>query len=272
MAIPATSRDAGAGPPVQSVSRALALLLCFIDDDQQLTLTDLARRTEMSTSTALRLLRTLTIHGFLSRAEGSDGYVRGPALAALAQRSFLAGGFGDALRHLQDLSDELGESVGLGCREGACTVTLLQATSDDVLRVAQTPGARLPLHASAAGKVLLAYGDEPLRHAVDRLGLLVAMTPATITDTEVLLGQLEEVRDEGYAVSDEETYRGVVSLAVPVPLRDGRARAVVSVDVPTARFADDRSAALVGRLTAAAAQLAKLPMMEEIDRVAPWSR
>lgn len=249
---------------VQSVGKAAALLRCFVDVDDGMTLTVLARRTGMLPSTALRLLRTLCATGLLSRAEGSEVYVRGPVLLALAQRSFLDADLGDALGVLEGLALDLGESVNLDVRDGTCSVILLQATGPDPLPFERRVGARIPLHATASGKVLLAFGPQPVTEAVAALGPLVPLTSLTVDDPSRLLDQVEAARAEGYASSVEESTVGAGALAVPVLDAEGGARASVSIQGPLARMERWRRADAVAALRSAAAQLAESTMFDRL--------
>lgn len=259
-------------PLVQSVAKAIALMHCFVDADEGLTLSDLARRTGLSPSTTLRLLRTLCAGGLLSRAEGSELYVRGPVILALAQRAFVASDFSDALRVLDFLVDETGESAALGAPDGDCVVVLLRANARTPLRVERPVGTRAPLHVSAMGKVLLAFGAEPPEEAVARLGELVPMTSATITGRRALVADLEATRERGYALVDEEHYIGVRSVGVPVGAPGDAVRAAIEVLGPGARLTTERISDVVTALRRTADVLSHLPMYSRLEETASWLR
>jgi DNA-binding IclR family transcriptional regulator len=146
---------------VEAVDRALSLLAAFRDDDGPLTLTELAARTGLHKSTALRLFSTLLDRGFLRRL--ADGrYHLGPAplrLARLYQRSFrLADVVVPVLRRL---SDATGETAAFFIRDGDSRICLHRVEPTRPVRAAASEGDRWPLDRGAAGKVLLAFGDPP---------------------------------------------------------------------------------------------------------------
>jgi DNA-binding IclR family transcriptional regulator len=80
--------------------------------------------------------------------------------------------------------------------------------------VISKPGARLPLHASGVGKVLLAYGSKDLQQAV--LDSLDRYTDKTITNADALKKQLKNIKDQGFAHSEEELVAGARTLAAPI--------------------------------------------------------
>jgi len=251
-------------PQIQSVGRATALLRCFVETDEPLTLTELARATDMNPSTALRLLRTLCQGGVLRRDLGSEKYMRGPVLLALAQRAYQSTGMADALGMLESLVAATGESASLGIREGRFAVVLLRAESEAPLHFDRPAGTRVPLHLSAMGKALLAFGPLTIPEAVGELGPLESRTGASITKPAQLETVLRKVRDQGYALADEEQYAGVRSVGAPILDRDGVARAAIAIQGPTARISDAELTRYVDAVKATAAEIALLPTLHHL--------
>jgi IclR family acetate operon transcriptional repressor len=252
--IRSTERASGS---VQSVSRAADLLLCFTEVDRALTLTELAHRTHLNVSTALRILRTLCASGLLARAEDSEGYTTGPALLRLGRAAFVAAGLEPAADLLRQLALETQESNGLGIRDGLNLRMLVSNDSPAPLRFVRPAGTEVPLHASAGGKVLLAFGPVPIPEAVAQLGRLSGFTPKTITSSRKLVAELKAVRQRGWAEANEELYVGVRSVAAPVFDQDGVARAEVATQAPLARMSDQRLNELSVRVREMAAEIAK---------------
>lgn len=228
------------GSQVQSVARAVALLRCFEDGETSLTLTDLARRTGLNMSTAHRILRTLCAGELLAHDDAHERYLPGPALVRLARTAFASGGFADALGVLQALVQETGESASLGIREGNEVVVLLSVQSDAPLRFSRPPGSHVPLHVSAMGKALLAFGERPIAEAVRALGPLTAATPRSLTSARRLERDLAAARERGYTAVDEEQFLGLRSIGAPVLDTRGVAHAAVAVQGPVARVNEAR--------------------------------
>lgn len=140
-----------------------------------------------------------------------------------------------------------------GSRPGAAvvdrTMSVLGAFDEHVSRT----GSRLPLHATGVGKVLLAHAPDEVREAVLG-GRLTAMTPRTITSRATLDAQLERIRREGYATTEEEMTLGACSAAVPVTGPEGEV--VASLGIVVANLRRDR-VRLVAALRMAAAGISR---------------
>ncbi|MFE1196440.1 IclR family transcriptional regulator [Streptomyces olivaceoviridis] len=216
--------------------RVLSVLDAFGDAPDTLRLTDIARRTGLPVPTALRMVRELVAWGGLERA--ADGSyrlgtrIRTLGAAAPCPRGLLA----TALPALRTLTTRTG---------GHADVTI----PADGAALCLVTGERLPLHATAAGKVLLAYGvgggyaygsggapgetaAPGTRTATGPLPGAVRHTPYTVTAPGALGAQLARVRASGLAQAHQEYRLGELSCAAPV-FRDGIAVAAVSVTAAT---------------------------------------
>lgn len=135
--------------------------------------------------------------------------------------------------HVTMMIEERGEGVLIAIQEGADAVSLFAY-----------PGARMPLHATAPGKAILAYlPDERVEEILDEHGL-VAVTNQTITDRDTLFEQLETIRERGYAVDDGERIAGMVCIAAPVLDKEDNVQASVCVCGPRSRIDDQRREAI----------------------------
>jgi DNA-binding IclR family transcriptional regulator len=240
----------------QSVERALGVLRAIEQADDGLGVSEIAQRRGLTVSTAHRLTRVLCDAGLVSQDPRTERYQLGPALVTLGRRAEERLGYRLALPALEQLADTTGESINLGIRAGADVLVVLDVTSRQPLRFDQAPGSRVPVHTSAMGKCLLAFSGN-IDAAVNGLPDLQPMTPSTITDRRALRQQLEEVRQRGWAINDEERTPGVRAVAAPV-LDDQRAVAAIAVQGPTIRIPDDRLDELAQEIASIAAQIAPL--------------
>lgn len=227
MAVPANG--------AQSVDRALELLGALADADGPVALSALADRVGLAAPTAHRLVRSLARHGYV-RQDRSRRYLLGPRLIFLGERAnkLLAGW---AAPHLARLRDSTGETVNLAVLDDDEIVYLTQAVSRHQMRMFTEPGRRVLPHATAVGKALLAtLPDDDVRALLRRTGM-PARTPATRTDPEALLAELDAVRRSGYAVDDEEQEAGVRCVGAVVP--DAPTPMALSVSGPSGRIRDD---------------------------------
>jgi IclR family acetate operon transcriptional repressor len=239
----------------QAVQRALAVLRVLEDGPPTMSLTELAKRTKLSPSTTHRLLRALCDAGLLRQDAGSDHYGFGPRLVVLGERAAVALGLSGARPILEELARTTGESVNLGLREGDDVLVLVCIASSQRLRFDQEAGARVPVHASAMGKALLAF-DPGVDDTLDALPALERLTGTTITTRSALRAELDSVRSRGWAINDEEREPGVRTVAAPVLDGNGTARAAVAVQGPAVRMDDERIALVAPLVQEAAAAVA----------------
>lgn len=257
MALPGdTPRDRGA---VQSVERALALLDTLAGERNGLSLTELCERVGLHTSTAYRLLATLAAAGYVRQDRERKTYRLGLHLlhigeAAKAQCDLRQ----EAAGCLEALAHRAGELANLVIPSGnrAIYIAQAQAGSGHAIRMFTQLGAWVPLHCTAVGKAMLAYWPEEELARLIAEGL-PAHTANTITNPLRLQRELEAVRQQGYAVDDEERELGVRCLASPVWDADGRLVAALSISGPSGRVTPERFAELGAMVRQAAAQLSQ---------------
>jgi DNA-binding IclR family transcriptional regulator len=241
---------------IQTVTNALALLEAF-ENEASLGVSELSRRLALHKNNVFRLLATLEERGFVEQEPGGDRY-------RLSLRCLeLGGAFVRSRRLLREaqplldtLASELGESAHLAALSGFQVVHLAGAQSDQLLVAGMRIGRRLPAHATALGKALLAFSPEALRHAYDEhvvSGGLVPRTSATLTDRMKLLEELHAVASRGVALDLEECERGVVCVAAPVVDGTGRLVAAISISGPRARLTEEALAGPVARHVAGCA-------------------
>ena len=124
-------------------------------------------------------------------------------------------------------------TVHLAVRDGRDVLYVDRLSGHASVPVVSQVGARLPMHATGVGKVLLAYAPEAVQTAV--LGSLTRCTAYTITQPGRLVAQLRRVHRDGYAQTNEEMTLGACSVAVPIRTPDGRVVAALGLVVPSLR-------------------------------------
>jgi DNA-binding IclR family transcriptional regulator len=210
-------------------SRTLSLLGAFDTSHRRLTLTEMARRADLPVPTAYRLVHELQEWGALTRTPAGD-YVIGRRLWDVGLLAPTQTGLRElASPFLHDLYGATLSTVHLAVREGTQALYLDRLAGHASVPVVSKIGARLPLHATGVGKVLLAYAPEDVQSEV--LSHLTRITPHTIVHAGVMRGQLARVHRDGYATTVEEMTLGACSVAVPV-FRDEAAVAALGLVVP----------------------------------------
>ncbi|ODT72555.1 MAG: hypothetical protein ABS75_03660 [Pelagibacterium sp. SCN 63-23] len=226
---------------VQSVTRALLLLETLAEDGAGWRLTDLARSTGLSRSTAHRLLTTLQDRRFVqydaNRALWSIGGKAFSVGAAFGQRQAL---IAPALPHLRTLRDLTRETANFGVVDDGAIVVMAQVESREIVRAIARTGGRANLAFSAMGKaVLSAYSDEQVETALGVNGAVGSARHDT-AGRAALNQAIATARAQGYAVDNQEGAKGLTCVASPVRNASGDVVGAISVSCLAARMSDDR--------------------------------
>ncbi|MFC6886732.1 MULTISPECIES: IclR family transcriptional regulator [Actinomadura] len=234
----------------QSLGRGLAILVELGEGPR--TLDELAATVGVHKTTVMRLLRALEEERFVHRDDGHR-YHLGSRLfalsgAALEQRGIRA----IAAPHLARLNEATGQTVHLGVYEGGEVVYLDKYDSRHSIRMYSRVGLRMPLHATAIAKVLLADLPEDLRRRVADGIEYTPFTERTITGPRELLAELARVAERGYATDDAEHETFIRCVAAPVRDAGGRVVAAASISVPDVVLSGDRVGDLLPDLLATA--------------------
>ncbi|MCX4409205.1 MULTISPECIES: IclR family transcriptional regulator C-terminal domain-containing protein [unclassified Streptomyces] len=213
---------------IESLARGLTVITAFGEDRAELNLTEVAQATGLARATARRALITLEHLGYVSthdRVFRLTPRVLGLGFPPLSRTSLAE----IAAPHLTGLSQRLHDSVSLAILTGDEVQYTGRVSTSRIMSAHIAIGTRLPAYPTALGRVMLADLPEP------PLTELLPLTPRTITDPARLKAVLKRVREEGYALVDEELEVGLRSIAVPVRERGGRVVAAVNVAMHSSR-------------------------------------
>ncbi|HEY2716857.1 MAG TPA: IclR family transcriptional regulator [Solirubrobacterales bacterium] len=233
--------DSGPAYPIESVDRALSLILAF-EDSESITVTEASKFLGVSRSTAFRLLNVLEFREFVRQDPRTKIFHTGPALLRVGlsavQRSDIRTTIRPLLEEIVKQVDETGHLVVLqagdafyiDCVEGSKT-----------LRATPRIGTVLPAHVSAAGKALLANLSEA-RLDEYLAGELVPVTKRSKTSPTAIRRELAKVRKRGWALNDGESEDGLRAVAVLIKAEDNGAGVDASITVagPARRLTDRR--------------------------------
>ncbi len=246
---PAPSRRA-----VGSVARAVQVLDVLAASDSGLGVNEVARRLGVNASTASRLLATLQEAGLVERTDAGP-YRLGLKLIALSDRVLAQLDVRQLARPLlARLVDATGETATLSLPGEGETVTVDFVPSPaSVVSMARVGRPSIP-HATAVGKVMLAFGGglDDLKGAP-----LIAFTERTITDAGELARELSAIRERGYAEAVGEREPDLAAVAAPVFGRDARLAAILGIQGPASRLPAAARRAVREPLFAAAAELSR---------------
>jgi len=243
----------------QAVDRAARLLAEVVHSADPMTFTELSAITGLAKSTTSRLLLALERNG-LVRRDDHGRFLPGEMFVSFAWRGGAeAGLIAVAQPFLERLGKATGETINLGVSSNGMVEQIAQVDSKYLIGGTNWVGMSVPLHCSALGKVLLAYGAAQLPPEQpgqpDKPDKLERRTGKTITTEAALRADLAGVRARGYAVTDEELEPGLIAVAAPIYGYDGRVVAALSVSAPASRMARDGLAAAASQCAEEAAGL-----------------
>ena len=219
---------------VQSLERGLAVIRAFGAEDPELTLSDVARRTGLTRAAARRFLLTLTDLGYV-RTDGKQ-FALTPRVLDLGYAFLSSLTLPEVAEpHLERLAAELRESSSVSVLDGDEIVYVGRVPTSRIMRVAINVGTRFPAYATSMGRVLLAGLPEPELTAYLDRAEIVPLTARAIDNAEDLEQELDRVREQGWALVDQELEEGLRSIAAPVRDASGRTIAAVNLSAHASR-------------------------------------
>lgn len=222
---------------VQTLERSLDILEALAQANEPLGVTEIGNRISLHKSTVHRILQTLCYRGYVEKERESERYRIGVKIVELGMRFLNNLEIRKvAAPYLAELAKALDEVVNLVLPDDGEVVYIDKTESSHVVSMQSKVGRRAPMHCTAVGKAILATLPEyEVLHILKTKGM-VKNTPNTITDPEVLLENLKEVRKNQIAVEIEENEVGIICLGTPVFDYSGLAIGAISVSGPASRI------------------------------------
>jgi DNA-binding IclR family transcriptional regulator len=232
-----TKPGSGAVTGPRSLARLLGLFDVLAKAKDGMTLADLNQALQSPKSSLLNLLRPLVIDGYLACENGR--YRLGPSIFRLAANVMSVWNFSSTMRpYLEELAARSEESVYIGVLEkiGGVITYVDSIESPKAVRFSVPIGAARPLYSTAAGRVLLAFGDLEWVENYLRNTKITAYTQFTISSRKALREELENIRRTRISVSLGETFRESAAIAAPIFGADGKLIAAIAIGAPVTRL------------------------------------
>ena len=232
MTEPESSRKSGEF--IQSLDRGLAVIRAFSNEIDMLSLADVARITGLSRASVRRALLTLETLGYVG-SRSNRFYLR-PRVLDLGYAFLSSSSAIDITQdQLRRLSARIGESVSACEYDDGDVVYVARAATETIMPIRLGIGRRLPAFCTSTGRVLISeFTPEQLDEFFEKYPR-EKLSPATIVDEAELRDKIAEVREQGWALNNQEVDLGARSVAAPVIGADGRYVSAVNVSVSTSR-------------------------------------
>lgn len=245
---------------VTSLARGLTVIQAFDKENSRLTLSDVAKRTDLNRATARRFLFTLNALGYVE-SNGKQFWLS-PKILELGYAYLASQPIVDTVQpFIERVSNETGESCSVSVLDGQDVVYIARYLTHHIMSVTLNVGTRLPAFATSMGRTLLAQKDDD--DVVETLSncQLKKFTEHTIVDRDQLKEELSITRNRGYAIVNQELELGLRSVAVPIFNKRGQAIAAINVGTQSSRISEQE---LIDRILPSLQKAAK-----EIQEVLP---
>lgn len=245
-------------PIVDSLATALRILDYFTIRESELSLRELSEKSGLYKSRIHRLCGTLVALGFLTRMPSSS-YRLGPKLMTLGKIYENSNTLVTISRSImKQLADVTGESVALFQLDGETSFCLAREYGSSSLVFSIQEGDNMDLHASAAGRILLAFGSEELSGKILSRPTLEKFTSETMTDPKNIKDQLSIIKKCGYATNRGERELEVAAIAGPIFNHESKVESALAIVGPVQRFSKDRENEIVQNLLEATGKISEL--------------
>jgi DNA-binding IclR family transcriptional regulator len=222
---------------IKSIQRCLQILSAFRDvQDPKLDAYEISQLTNIPTSSLYRYLQTLTKQLVLDYDANLNKFTLGPLILSLGTIAYKHNDLASLARPImRELCDELKESVFLTAVRGYDAVCVERIEWQHSIQLILNPGDTFPLHLAATGKILMAYLPVEKQEEIISRGLK-RFTKYTLTDPNQLRESLEEIRENGFAFSNQEHNPGAMAISAPVFDSSDQIAAGLSIAAPIDRF------------------------------------
>ena len=214
---------------IESLQRGLRVLALFTRETPSLSLTEIKEAAELNKTTAFRIVSTLETTGYLERDPETKRYRLSLKVLQLGFTAVSSLEFRDIARpYLRQLSQDTDETVSLSVLDGMSVVYVDRVRRQQIVGVVLGIGSRIPAQCGSMGKVMLAHlPPEELAQRLNRA--LTPCTPHSIVDRAAFEAELAQVREQGYALNDEELEIGLRAVAAPIWDHTNHAVAAINV-------------------------------------------
>ena len=225
---------------IQSLERGFEILKCFSSDKPILRLIDIASKLGISKATVFRYVSTLKDLGYLRKDDEFKGYKLTVKVLDLGFTALNSLGFVDiSLPFLEELAHNCQESASMAILDGPDVLYVARTATKRWMSTHLQVGSKLPAYCTSLGKALLAYKSFDELKEFFKLTELKPYTPNTITDLDTLKEVLAKIRQDGYAINNQELEIGLISAAAPIHNAKGEVVAAINISMSSARVSLD---------------------------------
>jgi len=199
------------------IKRVLQIVQLIVQDHKQFGVTQISQALSINKSTVFGILKALQAEGFVVKDPATKKYTMGPGLFELSANVFKRTDLATLARpFLEQLAEQVGETVILGAKQNNHVkfLDVIEAKKD--LKISSHVGAKIPVSAGATGKVVLSFMEDREIVSLFKEKGLPQFTEKSITDLNLLIGEVAKVRKQGYALDFDEYLKGTTAVAAAI--------------------------------------------------------
>lgn len=228
---------------IRAAERTMQILNCFQMNREELSIAEIANMVGLPKSSTHRFLVTMELNGFLEANPDTHNYCLGSRIISLGSIAISRVKLAEKGRpYLLELSKALQSTVHtVVMNQGEAIYVAKVEDKNSITIISSEVGKRVPLYCTAVGKVLLSsLSREEIKELYHDSNKLKPYTQNTITDLQELQDHIQQVRENNYALDNEEIEAGLRCVAAPVRNHEGRIIAAISVSSFTQKFSTER--------------------------------
>jgi IclR family transcriptional regulator, KDG regulon repressor len=234
---------------VKSVSRALDIITLVSMKKGGMGVTEISKQIDINKSSVHRILSTLVQYNYIEQDTESGRYKLGYKFLEMGSKLLESIDLREEAKpFLEELENETNEVIHLVVFDQGEVVYIEKLEGNETLRMHSKVGKRAPMHCTSVGKAILAHlPTNVVIDILERKGMPVH-TDKTITDKDVFIQELKQVKQTGFALDLEENEYGITCIAAPIFDHSRKVIAAVSISGPTLRMQDERLLHLQNRI------------------------
>lgn len=242
---------------LQTVERAFNILEILSEEAKGLTATAIEKKLQLNKSTVHRLLMTLLSKGFIEKRENTNAYIIGLKMVELSsiRLNSIELKKTEAVPYLRELSYKLNQPVQLAIYRDGDAVFIEKIEPINSIRVYSQIGKRIPVYCCSVGKaMLLQWSDDKIRDMLKDTSW-ISYTHTTLQDVDSVIKEVEEARQSGFAIDNEEHEEGIFCIAAPIYDYRGDIIAAISTAGTNKEFLVNRDASIIREVKETAANI-----------------
>lgn len=230
---------------VQSIDRAMSILECFSENKRELKLSEIAKMLDLNKSTVHGIINTLKYHRLIDQDELTQKYRLGIRFMEFSDVVINSMDIRNvAYPIIDDVCGRIEETVNLAMLDGTDVIYIEKKECSKSIRISSKIGLRIPAYATADGRIILCYLEkEKLANILPKS--LKKFTANTVTDKRKIMRRFAEMRENGYAIDNEEVVQGIKCVAAPIFDHKGEVLCSLSAIGPAIRMTDEKIKELI---------------------------